>query len=49
MDTKKLKAVLLAKNTYEEIKAEALSEGRSISSQLKFILERYKKQELSRN
>ena len=42
MDTTKWKSVLVPREVYEEIRAMAKSEGRTISGQLRLVFEWYK-------
>jgi len=44
MDTSKWKSVLVPIEVYHELKADAQNSGRTISGQLRVVLEYYKKQ-----
>lgn len=48
MDTTKWKSVLLPRDVYEEIVVIAKVEGRTLSGQLRYILEAWKQENLSR-
>ena len=47
MDTTKWKSVLLPRDCYEEVVVIARVEGRTISGQLRYILEGWKQENLS--
>lgn len=49
MDTTKWKSVLLPRDVYEEVVVIARVEGRTISGQLRYILEAWKQENLTRN